>query len=98
MPVAFTSSQWGSLAAFGAQRYPGTRRYYGTRGNSFVAVVEFGPTVRALAVSTGGASGHPASKHFLDQAQRYADGKLRPVYFYDSDLARHIESRYHPGQ
>ena len=29
-------------------RYPGTKRYYGTSGNSFVAVVEFGPRVRAL--------------------------------------------------
>jgi acyl-homoserine-lactone acylase len=37
--VPFTSSQWGSLASFGAKRYPGTRRYYGTSGNSFVAAV-----------------------------------------------------------
>ncbi len=98
IPVPFTSSQWGSLAAFGAQRYPGTRRYYGTKGNSFVAVVEFGPTVRALAVTTGGESGDPASKHFLDQAQRYAAGNLRQVYFYPSDLKSHIERSYHPGQ
>ncbi len=96
MPVPFTSSQWGSLAAFGAQRFPGTRRYYGTKGNSFVAVVEFGRKVRALAVSTGGASGDPKSKHFLDQAQRYADGNLRPVYFYDADIRAHTERRYHP--
>jgi acyl-homoserine-lactone acylase len=98
VPIPFTSSQWGSLAAFGAQRYPGTRRYYGTRGNSFVAVVEFGPTVHALAVSTGGESGDSASRHFLDQAQRYADGDLRQVYFYPADLQGHIESRYHPGE
>jgi acyl-homoserine-lactone acylase len=98
LPIAFTSSQWGSLAAFGAQRYPGTRRYYGTKGNSFVAVVEFGPRVRAIAVSTGGASGNPASKHFLDQAQRYADGNLRPVYFYPADLQSHTERHYHPGE
>ncbi len=98
MPIAFTSSQWGSLAAFGAQRYPGTRRYYGTKGNSFVAVVEFGPHVRAIAVSTGGASGDPTSRHFLDQAQRYADGNLHPVYFYPTDLQSHTERHYHPGE
>jgi acyl-homoserine-lactone acylase len=98
MPVPFTSSQWGSLASFSAQRSPGTIRYYGTRGNSFVAAVEFGSRVRALAVSTGGASGHPSSKHFLDQAQRYADGDLRPVYFYAADIAAHTEKQYHPGQ
>jgi acyl-homoserine-lactone acylase len=96
IPIAFTSSQWGSLASFGAQRFPGTRCYYGTRGNSFVAVVEFGPRVRALAVSTGGESGDPTSPHFLDQAQRYADGNLRPVYFYPADILAHAAKRYRP--
>jgi acyl-homoserine-lactone acylase len=98
IPVPFTSSQWGSLAAFGAKSYPGTRRYYGTVGNSFVAVVEFGPTVRALAVTAGGESGDPTSKHFIDEAQRYSAGNLRPVYFYPPDLATHTERSYRPGQ
>jgi acyl-homoserine-lactone acylase len=98
LAVPFTSSQWGSLAAFGAKRYPGTKRYYGTLGNSFVATVEFGPTVKAVAVSAGGESGDPASPHFKDQAQRYADGKLRPVYFYPADLKGHIERVYQPGK
>jgi acyl-homoserine-lactone acylase len=97
-PVPFASSRWGSLASFGAQRYPGTKRYYGTGGNSFVAAVEFGTSVRALAVSIGGASGHPESKHFVDQVQRYADGDLRPVYFYSKDLEGHIERSYRPGE
>ena len=48
IPVPFTSAQWGSLASFGARTYPGTKRMYGTSGNSFVAVVEFGKdSVRA---------------------------------------------------
>jgi acyl-homoserine-lactone acylase len=97
-PIPFTSSQWGSLAAFGASSYPGTRRYYGVKGNSFVAVVEFGPTVHALAITAGGASGHPDSAHFKDQVQRYADGNLRPVYFYPNELEGHIERRYRPGE
>ncbi|HVY83116.1 MAG TPA: penicillin acylase family protein [Steroidobacteraceae bacterium] len=97
-PVPFTSSQWGSLASFGAKRYPGTKRYYGTSGNSFVAVVEFGPTVRAWAVTAGGASGHPESKHFVDEVQRYADGNLRPVYFSPAELQGHVERTYHPGE
>lgn len=92
VPVPFVSSSWGSLAAFGAQRGPGTRRYYGTKGNSFVAVVEFGPKVRARAVTSGGQSSDPSSPHFNDQAQRYADGNLRPVYFYPEDLAGKVRS------
>jgi acyl-homoserine-lactone acylase len=98
IPVPFASGQWGSLASFGAKRYPGTKKYYGTSGNSFVAVVEFGPRVKALAVSAGGESGDPASKHFLDQAQRYADGNLRPVYFYPDQLSGHVGRRYRPGE
>jgi acyl-homoserine-lactone acylase len=96
--VPFTSGEWGSLAAFGARRYNGTRRFYGTSGNSFVAAVEFGPTVRARAVIAGGHSGDPASPHFDDEADRYANGNLREVYFYDSQLQGHIERTYHPGE
>ncbi|HET7461699.1 MAG TPA: penicillin acylase family protein [Longimicrobium sp.] len=98
IPVPFTSAQWGSLASFGARRYPGTKRYYGTSGNSFVAVVEFGPRVRARAVTAGGESGHPLSRHFNDQAERYASGNLREVYFYPDQLRGHTERTYAPGE
>ena len=98
LPVPFTSSQWGSLASFGARRYPGTRRYYGTSGNSFVAAVEFGPRVRAVAVSAGGESGDPASPHFFDQTIRYARGLLRPVYFWPDELKGHVARVYRPGE
>ncbi|VVT14684.1 Penicillin amidase [Sphingomonas sp. EC-HK361] len=95
--VPFTSAQWGSLASFGAKTWPGSKRYYGTSGNSFVAVVEFGPRVKAMAVMAGGQSGDPASPHFADQIARYAEGRLRPVYFYPQDLTGHVERRYRPG-
>jgi acyl-homoserine-lactone acylase len=91
--VPFVSSRWGALAAFEAQRRTGTKRYYGTGGNSFVAVVEFGPRVRARAVTVGGLNSNPASPHFNDQAERYAQGNLRAVYFYPEDLAGKVRSR-----
>ena len=97
IPVGFTSSTWGSLASFGARAYPGTKKWYGTSGNSFVAVVEFGDRVRARAVTAGGESGHPASPHFNDEAQRYSTGDLREVYFYRSQLKGHTEREYQPG-
>ncbi len=97
IPVAFTSANWGSLASFGARAYPGTKKWYGTSGNSFVAVVEFGDKVRARAVTAGGESGNPSSKHFNDEAQRYATGNLRDVYFYREQLKGHTERTYHPG-
>ena len=97
IPVGFTSSRWGSLASFGARRYKGTKKMYGTSGNSFVAVVEFGDRVRAKAVSAGGESGDPSSPHFNDQAKRYSTGDLREVYFYRPQLEGHVERQYHPG-
>jgi len=97
IPVAFTSAAWGSLASFGAKRYPGTKKYYGSNGNSFIAAVEFGDRVHARAVTAGGESGDPTSKHFDDQAARYATGDLRDVYFYPEELKGHVERRYHPG-
>jgi acyl-homoserine-lactone acylase len=97
IPVGFTSSFWGSLAAFSARDYPGTKKRYGASGNSFVAVVEFGDKVRARAETAGGESGHPASPHFNDEAERYSTGNLREVYFYRSELEGHTERQYHPG-
>jgi acyl-homoserine-lactone acylase len=97
-PVPFTSGEWGSLAAFGSRRYDGTSRHYGTSGNSFVAVVEFGEQVRARAVTAGGESGDPKSRHFNDETARYASGDLREVYFYPAQLQDHIEKTYHPGE
>jgi acyl-homoserine lactone acylase PvdQ len=96
IPVPFTSAIWGSLASFGARAYPDTKKWYGTSGNSFVAVVEFGDKVRARAVTAGGLNSVPGSKHFNDQATRYAAGNLREVYFYRGQLKGHTEKEYHP--
>ena len=99
VPVPFTSARWGSLASFGARTYSGTKRMYGSYGNTFVAVVEFGrDSVRAMAVTAGGESGDLRSRHFNDQAANYAEGRLRPVYFYPGQLAGHTERTYHPGE
>jgi len=97
IPVGFTSSKWGSLAAFGARAYPGTKKWYGTLGNSFVAVVEFGPKIHARAITAGGESGHPASPHFNDESAPYSTGDLREVYFYREQLKGHTDREYHPG-
>jgi acyl-homoserine-lactone acylase len=97
IPVGFTSSRWGSLASFGARRYPNTKKMYGYSGNSFIAAVEFGDEVHARAVTAGGLSGDPASPHFNDQGSRYATGDLREVYFYRPMVESHAERTYHPG-
>src|SRR4026209_2997149 len=64
IPVGFPSATWGSLASFGARAYPGTKKWYGTSGNSFVAVVEFGDQVKARAVTAGGPDRGARGKNF----------------------------------
>jgi acyl-homoserine-lactone acylase len=98
LPVPFTASVWGSLAAFGATSPGKTRHIYGDRGNSFVAVVEFGPKIHAKSVLAGGESGDPASPHFNDQAGMYSRGEFKDVLFYPEDVKKHSERSYHPGQ
>jgi acyl-homoserine-lactone acylase len=98
LPVAFTSSAWGSLAAFGAKAYPGTKKRYGNIGNSFVAVVDFGPRVTARSVVTGGQSSRPGTPHFTDQADLYCNGRFKEVRFYPEDVNAHAEKTYHPGE
>ena len=97
-PVGFASANWGSLASFGMVAKQKTRRIYGDRGNSFVAVVEFGPRVRAKSILAGGNSNNPASKHFADQAEMYSRGEFKDVLFYKEDIEKHLERKYHPGQ
>ncbi|MDW8330760.1 MAG: acylase [Cyclobacteriaceae bacterium] len=95
--IGLASGNWGALASYGARGVTNTKKLYGSYGNSFVAVVEFGDNVRAKSILAGGQSGDPASPHFTDQAQRYADIQFKDVAFYRADVEKRAERRYHPG-
>jgi len=97
LPVPFTSAVWGSLASFGMSAPQKTRRIYGDRGNSFVAVVEFGPKVRAKSILAGGNNADPASPHFQDQADMYSRGQFKDVLFYKAEIEKQLVRKYHPG-
>lgn len=98
LPIPYASANWGALAAYGMTSKQTTKRIYGERGNSFVAVVEFGPRLKARSILVGGQSGDPASPHFADQAEMFARGEFKEVLFYREDVERNAERRYHPGQ
>jgi len=98
LAVGMASGSWGALASFGTRFGEDTKRQYGTSGNSFVAVVEFGDKVRAKSMLAGGQSSNPNSPHFDDQAQRYADGKFKDVAYYREDVEKRAEKTYHPGK
>ena len=97
LPVGFASGRWGALASYGARQYD-TKRIYGTSGNSFVAVVEFGDKVKAKSMLAGGQSGDPQSPHFYDQAQRYIDVQFKDVLYYREDVEKRAKRTYQPGK
>jgi len=99
IPIGFASGRWGALAAYGA-RYSSenAKKLYGTRGNSFVAAVEFGEKVKAKTILAGGQSGEPNSPHFGDQIQKYADVKWKDVPYYKDDVLNRAKETYTPGQ
>ncbi len=98
LPVGMASSRWGALAAYGQRGKVTTKKIYGTRGNSFVAAVEFGDRVKAKTLLAGGQSGDPNSPHFYDQAQSYADRSFKDAAFYKDDVLARAQRIYHPGE
>lgn len=98
IPIGFASGRWGALAAYGDRSQRTTKKLYGTRGNSFVAVVEFGDSLQAKSILAGGQSNDPKSPHFFDQAQMYADGEFKDVAFYRDDVKRRGKKTYKPGR
>jgi len=80
----------GLPAAFGARAYPNTKKWYGTSGNSFVAVVEFGDSVRAQR-SPPGAKTRSAIAALNDQRNATPPAGCANVYFYRSQLVGHTE-------
>jgi acyl-homoserine-lactone acylase len=96
LSVGFAPAQWGALASFDSSKPRKTKRIYGSVGNSFVAAVDFGPTLHAKAIMSGGESGDPSSAHFTDQALMFSQGRFRDVLFYPEDVRAHAERSYHP--
>lgn len=96
IPVGATGSGFGQLPSF-QSRTMNTQKRYGYSGNSFVAAVEFGPRIKAKSIMTGGQSFDATSKNFTDQAQGFVDGKFKDVLFYKSDVLKHAQKTYHPG-
>lgn len=97
--VGFASGTWGALAAYGA-RYtaPSAKKIYGTRGNSFVAAVEFGDKVKAKTILAGGQSGDPTSPHFNDQTEKYLNIDWKDAAYYREDVLKRAQETYCLGK
>ena len=98
LPMGNASGLWGCLPAFKSNYQKNTKKRYGSSGNSFVCVVEFGDKIKAKSLLAGGNSGNPLSKHFDDQAEIYQKGQFKDVLFYKEDVLKNAERTYHPGE
>jgi acyl-homoserine-lactone acylase len=98
LPVGFASSAWGMLPSYISRPFPGTKKWYGVHGNSFICAVEFGKRIKAKSLLAGGNSGNETSPHFFDQGEMYSKGVFKDVLFYKEDVVKKAERTYHPGE
>lgn len=62
-------------------------------GDSYVATIEFGPTVRARSLISQGNATQPGSPHIGDQLELFAKKQLKPVWLSRADIERNLERR-----
>jgi acyl-homoserine lactone acylase PvdQ len=98
IPVHFAAATWGALPSYVSRPMRGSNRRYGVSGNSFICAVEFGEKIKAKSLLAGGNNNNPASKHFSNQAQMYANGTFKDVQFYKDDILKNAERQYRPGK
>ncbi len=97
VPVPGASGLAGTLFTFNTRRDAGQKRRYGTGGNSYLAIVEFAPRVRARSLLVFGEIANPKSPHFFDQAELYSTKRYKPAWFDLKEIKRNLERSYRPG-
>lgn len=87
----------GSVFVFQSRELGTVERRYGTNGNTFIKVIDFGPVVRGRSVVVFGESGDPASPHFFDQAPLYAERRFKDAWFTREEVEANAVESYRPG-
>ena len=64
-----------------------------TGGDSYVATIEFGPTVRARSLISYGNASQPGSPHAGDQLELFAKKQLKDVWLTRADIEKNLELR-----
>lgn len=98
LPVGGTPGWAGSIFTFHSDTLGTVERRYGSFGNTFVKVIEFGLTIRGRSVVVFGHSGDPDSPHFFDQAPLYVERRFKPAWFSRADVEANAVGSYQPGR
>ena len=64
-----------------------------TSGDSYVATIEFGPTVRARSLVSYGNASQPGSPHMGDQLDLFVNKQLKPVWLTREEVEKNLERR-----
>ena len=96
LPVRGAPGWLGIAFVFNSRRVG--KYQWGTSGNSYVGVIEFGPRIKAGSIVFFGQSSDPASPHYFDQAPLYAQGRFKPAWFYRDEVEANAKRTYRPGQ
>jgi acyl-homoserine-lactone acylase len=73
-------------------------KYRARTGDAWVLAVEFGETPRAYSVLVYGNSNKEDSPYFYDQAELFANNRMKAVAFTEADIQADLVERYHPGE
>jgi len=72
--------------------------YRARTGDAWILAVEFGETPRAYSVLAYGNSNRPSSPWYYNQAELFANNRLKAVAFMESDIRRTLVDHYRPGR
>ena len=97
IPVGGCASALGCFRVLGyVEDEDGKFKVY--RGDGWVLAVEFSDPPRAYSILAYGNSNRETSPYFYDQAELFADDRMKPVAFTEEDIAADLVRRYHPGE
>jgi len=97
VPVGGCASDLGCFRVLTYRDDPDGKRE-ATGSDGWILAVEFGDQPRAYSVLAYGESSRPESPFFADQAEMFARGELKPVFWSDAEIDAHTIRRYRPGQ
>jgi acyl-homoserine-lactone acylase len=96
LPVGGCASALGCFRVLGyVEDDDGKFKVY--RGDGWVLAVEFSDPPRAYSILAYGNSNRPESPYYYDQAELFADNKMKPVAFTEEDIQRDLVRSYKPG-
>lgn len=70
-----------------------SNKNYAYHGDTYVAVTEFGKSVKAVVLLSYGNATEPTSKHIGDQLEFLSEKKMRPALLTKKDVLQNIEKR-----